>query len=188
MCYITSRTFCKTCPTSAFQLLWFKRRQLIIRYWQSLVVVIVGFNHIYADLKLSWRNTWTGGNCRLFRLELSLAWWTYSRECYFGWIVFNRISTEARVRMNWTFQWGENIEKTPTFKLHSNIKAFLEPAVGTSLPLRLVDDTIPVSNAGVDLLVLDCSLEEPLARLTSQQTVVIARHLGCEKVKYMNKF
>ena len=65
-----------------------------------------------------------------------------------------------------------------TFKLHPNVKAFLESAVRTSLPLCLVDDTVPVGHAGVHLLVLNCSLEESFAGLTGQQTVVVAGHLG----------
>ena len=65
----------------------------------------------------------------------------------------------------------------PTFKLHPNVETFLEPAVWTSLPLRLINNTVPVRHAGVNLLVLNCSLEEPLAGLASKETVVVSGDL-----------
>ena len=65
----------------------------------------------------------------------------------------------------------------PTFKLHPNVETFLEPAVWTSLPLRLINNTVPVRHAGVNLLVLNCSLEEPLAGLASEETVVVSGDL-----------
>ena len=64
-----------------------------------------------------------------------------------------------------------------TFEFHSDVETLLEPAVGTPLPLRLVDDTAPVGDARVDLLVLHGPLEEPLAAFTRQEAVVVAADL-----------
>ena len=66
---------------------------------------------------------------------------------------------------------------SPTFKLHPHVETFLEPAVRTPLPLRLINDTVPVRHAGVDLLVLDCPLEESFAGLACEEAVVVARYL-----------
>jgi len=63
------------------------------------------------------------------------------------------------------------------FKLHSNIKAFLESAVWTSFSLGLVDDTVSVGDTCIHLLVLNCSLEESFARLACEQSIVITRNL-----------
>ena len=60
----------------------------------------------------------------------------------------------------------------PTFELHADVETLLEPAVRAPLPLGLINDTVPVGHAGVDLLVLDRSLEESLAGLTRKDTVV----------------
>ena len=69
------------------------------------------------------------------------------------------------------------VSVSPTFKLHPHVETFLEPAVWTSLPLRLINNTVPVRHAGVDLLVLHSSLEESLAGLACEETVVVSRHL-----------
>ena len=66
---------------------------------------------------------------------------------------------------------------SPTFQLHPNVETFLESAVRASLPLRLINNTVPVRHTGVDLLVLDCPLEESLAGLAGEETVVVSGHL-----------
>ena len=66
---------------------------------------------------------------------------------------------------------------SPTFKLHPNVETFLEPAVWTSLPLRLINNTVPVRHTGVNLLVLNCPLEESLAGLAGEETVMVSGHL-----------
>ena len=65
----------------------------------------------------------------------------------------------------------------PTFELHADVETLLEPAVRASLPLSLINDTVPVRHASVDLLVLDGPLEESLAGLASKESVVISGHL-----------
>ena len=65
----------------------------------------------------------------------------------------------------------------PTFELHADVETLLEPAVRAPLPLGLINDTVPVGHAGVDLLVLDRSLEESLAGLAGKEAVVVSGHL-----------
>ena len=65
----------------------------------------------------------------------------------------------------------------PTFKFHADVHALLEPAVGTPLPLGLVNDATPLRHAGVDLLVLHGPLEEALAGLAGENAVVEPRDL-----------
>ncbi len=65
----------------------------------------------------------------------------------------------------------------PTFELHSDFETLLKTAVGTAFALRLVDVAGPIGDTLVDLLVLDGSLEESLARLAGEQSVVVARDL-----------
>ena len=63
---------------------------------------------------------------------------------------------------------------SPTFKLHPHVETFLEPAVRASLPLRLINNTVPVCHTGVHLLVLHGPLEESLAGLAGEDPVVEA--------------
>ena len=65
----------------------------------------------------------------------------------------------------------------PTFKFHADVHALLEPAVGTPLPLGLVNDATPLRHAGVDFLVLHGPLEEALTGLAGEEAVVVAGHL-----------
>ena len=75
------------------------------------------------------------------------------------------------------------VSVSPTFKLHPNVETFLEPAVGAPLPLRLINNTVPVRHTGVHLLVLHGPLEESLAGLACEQTVVVSGHLMMRRVK-----
>jgi len=63
------------------------------------------------------------------------------------------------------------------FQLHPHIQALLEPAVGTPLPLTLIDVTVPIGNTCVHFLVLHCPLEEPFTRLTGEEAVVVSGDL-----------
>ena len=75
-----------------------------------------------------------------------------------------------------------------TFQLHADVHTLLEPAVGTPLPLGLVNDATPLRHAGVDLLVLHGPLEEALAGLAGEEAVVVAGHLGrCSQEKLIGK-
>jgi len=69
-----------------------------------------------------------------------------------------------------------NRERGLTFELHADFEALLKAAVRATLPLCFVNVTGSLGDARVDLLVLDGALEETLAGLTREQTVVIARH------------
>lgn len=62
-------------------------------------------------------------------------------------------------------------------QLHANVETLLEAAVGAALSLRLVDVTTPVGHTGVHLLVLHGALEEALAALAGEQSVVVAAGL-----------
>lgn len=53
----------------------------------------------------------------------------------------------------------------------------MEPTVGTTFALCLIDVTGSFRDAGVDLLVLHGALEEALAGFAGEQTVMIAAHL-----------
>lgn len=59
-------------------------------------------------------------------------------------------------------------------QFHAYVQTLLEATVRTSFPLGLVDVTTAIGHTRVDLLVLDRALEEALAALAGQQTVVIA--------------
>lgn len=61
-------------------------------------------------------------------------------------------------------------------QFHAHLQALLESTVGASLPLMLVNLTLLLVDARVELLVLYGSLEEALARLAREQTVVKAAH------------
>lgn len=52
----------------------------------------------------------------------------------------------------------------------------MESAVGTSFPLRLVNMAVSFGDTGVHLLILYGSLEEALAGLTGEQSVVVPTH------------
>lgn len=64
------------------------------------------------------------------------------------------------------------------FELHADVKTLLEATVWTPLSLRLIYVTASVGHTRVDLLVLHCSLEEAIAALAGQQTIVVAA--GCD--------
>lgn len=73
---------------------------------------------------------------------------------------------------------GKNKKKSvPTFELHADLEALLEPAEGTPLPLGLVDVTAALGDARVNLFVLHSPLEEALAGLAGEQAVVVAGNL-----------
>ena len=67
--------------------------------------------------------------------------------------------------------------KDLTFQLHANLETLLEAAVGTPFALRLIDGAVPILYARIDLLVLHCPLEEPLAGLAGEQAIVVAGDL-----------
>lgn len=55
-----------------------------------------------------------------------------------------------------------------TFEFHANIKTFLETAERAAFPLCFVYVAGSLCNACVNLLVLNGSFEEPLARFTGE--------------------
>lgn len=66
---------------------------------------------------------------------------------------------------------------TLTFQFHADLEALLEAAVGTPLPLGLVYVAASVGHTRVHLLVLHGPLEEALAGLAGEKTVVVTGHL-----------
>lgn len=63
-----------------------------------------------------------------------------------------------------------------TLKFHSDFQALLETAVGTPFALSFVDVAASLRDARIHLLVLNGALEEALAGLARQKTVVISRY------------
>lgn len=71
----------------------------------------------------------------------------------------------------------EGLTWAPTLPSHSHLETFLESAVLALVPVVLVDGTVPVAPARVRQVPADAALEEGLAALAGELTVVLAAGL-----------